>query len=159
MNRAADIEVDILSAFADVARSLGYSSVHGKIIGVLLIKRGPLSLEGLAREAGYSTGMVSLSLDLLEVMGVVRKFKKTGDRKVYIELRGDLLESLKRAIVIRARKSVANSLERFAEYRKRLSSIPPAEAAPVLRAVGLLEKEIRRLEGYIELLDKAGMGA
>jgi DNA-binding transcriptional regulator GbsR (MarR family) len=154
MNEAEGIEASILSTFADVARSLGYSSVHGKIIGVLLIKRKPLSLEELAKETGYSTGMVSLSLDLLEVLGVVRKFKKSGDRRVHIELRGDLLECLKRAIIIKARKSVGNSLEQFEGYRKRLSSMDSGEAKSVLKAVDLLEKEMKRLERYIGLLEK-----
>ncbi|MFH1294641.1 MAG: hypothetical protein ABIH90_01725 [Candidatus Aenigmatarchaeota archaeon] len=151
MGSAKDIERDILSAFSDVARSLGYSSVHGKIIGVLLIRRRSLSLEELSKEAGYTTGMVSLSMDLLEVLGVVRKFKKTGDRKIYIELRGDLLECLKRAIIIKARKSVGNSLEQFDSYRKALKGKKDAE--PVLEAVDLLEREIKRLEGYIKLIE------
>lgn len=150
---AKEIEKNILSAFADVARSLGYSSVHGKIIGVLLIKRKPLSLDSLAKETGYSSGMVSLSMDLLEVLGVIRKFKKPGDRKVYIEIRGDLLECLKRAIIIKARKSVTNSLDQFDAYRKTLNKHKDPQAKVVLQAVDLLEKEIKRLEEYIAILE------
>lgn len=157
MDEAKEIEKNILSTFADVARSLGYSSVHGKIIGVLLIKREPLSLEEVAKETGYSTGMVSLSLDLLEVLGVIRKFKKSGDRRIHIELRGDLLECLKRAIIIKARKSVGNSLEQFEGYKRRLSSLPSSESKSVLQAVNLLENEIKRLEKYVDVLEKAGL--
>lgn len=155
MASAKDIEKDILSAFADVAHSLGYSSVHGKIIGVLLIKKAPLSLDSLASETGYSSGMVSLSMDLLEVLGVIRKFKRPGDRKVYIELRGNLLECLKRAIIIKARKSVTNSLEQFESYRKELRGMHGSDAKAVLDAVDLLEKEIKGLESYVRLLEKA----
>jgi len=155
---AADIEKDILSSFAGVARSLGYSSVHGKMIGVLLMRRKALSLEELAKETGYSTGMVSLSLDLLEMLGAVRKFRRQGDRRLHVELRGGLLECLKKAIIVKARKSVSNSLEQFRCYRKRLEALPAAEkarAASVSQAVDLLEKEIKRLDGYITLLETA----
>jgi len=152
---AKEIEKDILSSFAGIAQSLGYSSVHGKIIGVLLIQRKALSLEELAKETGYSTGMVSLSLDLLEVMGAVRKFKLAGDRRVHVELRGGLLECLKTAIAFKARKSVSNSLDQFQGYRNALEGMDGAEAAAVREAVDLLEKEIRRLESYIALLEKA----
>jgi len=114
------IKNKIFSTFADLASSLGYSPVHGKIIGALLVAGEPLSLQELAKETGYSSSMVSLSLDLLEVLGVVKKVKKTADRKLYVELSGDLVASLKNAMVMRIKKSIEDSLTEFSYNREQL---------------------------------------
>jgi len=139
----------IFNVFSEVAGSIGYSPVHGKIIGVLLISRRPMSLQELARETGYSSSMISLSLDLLDVLGVIKKIKKTADRKLYIELSGDLLECLKKAFVMRLERSISQSLSEF--DRLRASAKRDHSASKTL---AVLEKEIKRLETYISLLSK-----
>ncbi len=146
------IERRVLSTFADVAASLGYSSLHGKIIGVLLVHSKPLSLQELAAETGYSAGMLSLSLDLLEVLGVIRKMKKTSDRKLYVSLSGDLLECLKNAITIKIMKGIKNSIVQFEEDKKELEKLEGQEKVKVMKTISVLESELKRLEGYISLL-------
>ncbi|MBI4019805.1 MAG: hypothetical protein HY367_00615 [Candidatus Aenigmarchaeota archaeon] len=147
-----EIEKRILSTFAGVARSIGYSPLHGMIIGALLVKGRALSLQELADETGYSPSMVSLSLDLLEVLGTIKRVKKEADRKLYVALQGDLLESLKNAILIRVKKSIGNSLVEFQEAKERLKGVGPQEKENVENAIGILEAEIRRLEKYVNLL-------
>ncbi|UCD07264.1 MAG: hypothetical protein JSW41_05580, partial [Candidatus Aenigmatarchaeota archaeon] len=85
------LEEKIYSTFSDIASSIGYSPLHGKIIGVLLVRGREMSLQELAKETGYSASMISLSLDLLELLGVIKRVKKTGDRNLYIVLQRDLL--------------------------------------------------------------------
>jgi len=143
------LEKRILDTFAEVAGSIGYSPLHGKIIGVLLVKDRPMSLQDVARVTGYSSSMVSLSLDLLDVLGVIKKVKKTGDRKLYIELSGDLLECLKKAFVMKLERSIKGSLNEFENLRKSAKSDASAS-----NTLDVLEKEIKRLETYINLLSK-----
>ena len=71
-----EIEEKILDRFAEVASSIGYSPLHGKIIGVLIVRGKPMSLQEVAKATGYSSSMVSLSLDLLELLGIIKKGKK-----------------------------------------------------------------------------------
>ncbi len=149
-----NLEEKIYSTFSEVASSIGYSPLHGKIIGVLLVKGRPLSLQELAKETGYSASMVSLSLDLLEVLGVIKKIKKTGDRQLYISLQGDLLGILKNAIVTKVTKSVSNTLADFRESRSELRKLPPEHRKEAERTLDLLEKEITRLERYVRLLER-----
>ena len=59
MSTESDIQNKIYSTFASVASSIGYSPLHGKIIGVLLVKNRPISLQDLAKETGYSPSMLS----------------------------------------------------------------------------------------------------
>ena len=152
MSAILEIENKIYDTFAEVASSLGYSPLHGKIIGVLLVSGKALSLDDVAKETGYSPSMVSLSLDLLEVLGIIKKVKKTGDRKLYLELHGDLLEALKNAIIIKLEKSVHNSLAEFEKAKVQLKAIDDDNKNKVLETISVLEGNIKRLEMYVNLL-------
>lgn len=152
MTTESDIQNKIYSTFASVANSIGYSPLHGKIIGVLLVKNRPISLQELAKETGYSISMLSLSLDFLEILGVIKKIKKEADRKLYVSLGGDLLECLKRAITIKIEKSVASSLSDFEESKKELAKLDSKEKAEVMKTLEILEDQIKRLNRYVKLL-------
>lgn len=147
------IERKVLDSFATVAETIGYSPLHGKIIAALLLEGKPISLNELAKETGYSTSMISLSLDFLEVMEVIKKVKKAGDRKLYVQLNGDLLSILKKAIVMRVKKVISNSLNDFEESKKQLHSISGDEKKRLEKAINTLEGEIKRLEYYVSLLE------
>ncbi len=152
MSPETDIQNKIFSTFAEVASSIGYSPLHGKIIGVLLVKNKPISLQDLAKETGYSASMLSLSLDFLEVLGVIKKVKKEADRKLYVSLAGDLLECLKRAITIKVEKSIESSLGEFEASKKELDKLDSKEKAEVLNSLEILESQIKRLNMYVKLL-------
>jgi DNA-binding transcriptional regulator GbsR (MarR family) len=146
------LEEKIYSTFSDVASSIGYSPLHGRIIGVLLVEGGEMSLQELARKTGYSASMISLSLDLLELLGVIKKLKKTGDRNLYITLQGDLLECLKNAIILRVSKSIDSTLSDFGKSRTDLKRLGSDERRKMLKTLNVLEGEIKRLERYVKLL-------
>ncbi|MBI4173533.1 MAG: hypothetical protein HY519_02320 [Candidatus Aenigmarchaeota archaeon] len=155
MGRAKDAEKRAYAAFSEVAAALGYSPLHGKIIAVLMVKDMPMSLQELAKETGYSAGMLSLSIDLLDILGVVKKGKMTGDRRLYVSLQGDLLECLKNAVITKARKSIDGSLREFQQARQQLEPVEGPEKASALRTIDLLEGQLQRLDRYIELLARA----
>lgn len=138
-------EERILRTFASVASSLGYSDVHGRILAVLLAADKPLSLQELSRKTGYSDSAISLSLDLLELVGLIRKIKNIGDRKLYVSLEGDLLDGLRRALMLKVQKEIIVSLAEFENY-KNLND------AKTKRTIEILEKEIRRLQQYVNSL-------
>lgn len=148
------IEGRILSTFADVAQAAGYSPLHGKIIGVLLVEGKALSLQDIARRTGYSASMVSLSLDLLELLGVIKRVKKTGDRQLYIQLSRDLLETLKSAFTMKLEKSISQTLSDFEQSKKEVEKLKGKERVKMLKTLNTLEAEVRRLERYIKLLSK-----
>lgn len=146
-----EIEREIYSLFAEVASALGYSEIHGRIIAALLVKGGKASLQELAKETRYSPSMVSLSLDLLEFFGVIKKVKRAGDRKLYVELQGSLLDSLKRAFVTKLQKNVENSLTKFEEYKKELRKSKERDAKKVMKTLEILENELKRLRKFLNI--------
>jgi len=149
-----EIERKIFNTFSELARSMGFSPVHGTIMGSLITGGGSLSLQELAKKTGYSISMVSLSMDLLEVLGIINKVRKPGDRKLYIELNGDLLESLKKIFLIRVKKGISTSLEEFEQSKEKLRNLRGGNKKDVMRAIENLEKEIRRLDKYVSLLSE-----
>lgn len=148
------IERHIFDTFAEVAAALGYSPLHGKIIAALLVHGKPMSLQELAEATGYSASMVSLSLDLLEVLNIIKKIKKTADRKLYIEFQGDLLGALKNAIAFRVERSIRSSLADFAAQREKLGALSGPDKERALSTLGILEEQLQRLERYVTLLAK-----
>jgi DNA-binding transcriptional regulator GbsR (MarR family) len=149
-----DVERHILDKFAEVASSIGYSPLHGKIIGALLVRDKPMSLQEVAQATGYSSSMVSLSLDLLEVLSVIRKIKKTGDRKLYIAFQGDLLDALKKAILMRVEKSIASTIAEFEESKKQLAKMKGEDRERVVKTLTIFENEVKRLNHYVTLFAK-----
>lgn len=145
----------VYATFGDVAKTIGYSPIHGKIIAALVANNKRMSLQKLAMETGYSTSMISLSLDLLEMMGVVRKSRKTGDRNLYVSLQGDLLETLKNAIMMRISKSIDATINDFRDNRKELEELPEEVRKRAEKSIAILEKEVKRLERYVNILSGA----
>lgn len=145
----------VYATFGDVAKTIGYSPIHGKIIAALVANNKRMSLQKLAMETGYSTSMISLSLDLLEMMGVVRKSRKTGDRNLYVSLQGDLLETLKNAIMMRISKSIVATIDDFRDNRKELEELPEEVRKRAEKSIAILEKEVKRLERYVNILSGA----
>jgi len=149
-----DIEKDIYSSFAALATTIGYSEIHGRIIAALMVSDKKLSLQNLSEKTGYSISTLSLSLDLLEFFGMIKKIKNAGDRKLYLQLNGDLLEGLKKAFTVKIQKSVTDSLKRFSEYKENLKYSKDKDKTRVINVLNILEKEILRLDKYINLLSK-----
>jgi len=151
---AKEIERDIYSTFADIASAIGYSEIHGRIIATLLVSNKKLSLNELAKKTGYSLSTISLSLDLLEFLGMIKKMKKVGDRKLYVELHGSLLEGLKRAFLMRIQKSINDTLNKFDKHKENLEKGESKENEKVLNILNILEEEVERVDKYINLLSK-----
>ena len=149
---AKEIEKDIYSTFAEIATTIGYSEIHGRVIAALLVSNKKLSLNELAKKTGYSLSTISLSLDLLEFLGMIKKIKKVGDRKLYVELQGSLMEGLKKAFTIRIQKSIKETLGKFEQHKSYLKKNDSKESKNILNILDILEEEVRSVDNYINML-------
>ena len=150
-----EIEAEIIDTFAAVSQSLGYSEVHGKILAALLLEGKPLCLEMIAKKTRYSISMISLSIDLLEVIGLIKKMKKPNDRRLYLEMTGDLVEALKTAIMLKLSKGFADVQTNFLRYKDEIGRTKSgAEKEHLLKSLERLEKETKRIEKYVSELSK-----
>src|SRR3989344_7124737 len=141
-----DIEFrkSIYSTFSAVASTLGYSEVHGMIISSLLVENKPLCMDDIAKKTGYSLSSISISLDLLELVGIIRKIKNTGDRKIYVKLEGDLLESLRTAFILKLKKEILKTKMEMSKHRS------DSKDKNTSQMICTMEKELKRLDTYID---------
>ena len=138
------VQKKIFTTFSSIATSLGYSEVHGRIIAALLVNNNPVSLQELSESTGYSPAAISLSLDLLELVGMIRKIKNAGDRKLYVRLDGDLLEGLRNALLLKLQKEIITTKFEIEKYTEEDGT----------DAVQKLKKELDRLQQYVDELAK-----
>ncbi|MFH0714345.1 MAG: hypothetical protein V1847_01245 [Candidatus Diapherotrites archaeon] len=148
MRREAEVEHKLFETFSQVASSLGYSELHGKILAALLIAQGPVSLQDIASKTKYSLSAISLSIDFLEVMGVVKKVKQNSDRKVYVVLSADLLDILKRAVLLKAQVSIRSALQDFEMEKLKLKNPKTISEKKMYKSICVLEKELARLQKF-----------
>jgi len=137
-------EDKIHSTFAAVAASMGYSEVHGRIISALLVAGHPMSMDELTKQTGYSLASISLSLDLLEIIGIIKKFR-SGDRKVYARLDGDLIEGMRNALMLKLQKEIISTLAELSVLKNDPKTKKPAS---------VVEKEVKRLQEYLRRLSE-----
>jgi len=135
----------IYSTFAAVASSMGYNEVHGRIIAALLVAGKPLSLDELCKITRYSPGSISLSLDLLELVGIIKKMKNRGDRKLYVKMEGDLLDGLRKAFLFKLKKETRSTINEFDKYKNNKE---------MKKTINILEKEIIRFDKYVDDLSR-----
>ena len=138
------VQKKIFTTFSSIATSLGYSEVHGRIIAALLVNNNPVSLQELSESTGYSPAAISLSLDLLELVGMIRKIKNAGDRKLYVRLDGDLLEGLRNALLLKLQKEIITTKFEIEKYTEEDGT----------DAIQKLKKELDRLQQYVDELAK-----
>jgi len=148
------IREQIFSTFADIAKSIGYSEVYGRIIACLLVHQGSVPLTQVAKETGYSSSMVSLSIDFLETVGMVKRIKRPGDRKLYLQSNGSLLDGLKKVVLVKISKNVSTSLQEFEKYKIQLKRMKGEERKKLFRVIKNLEEEIKRMDRYVKILSK-----
>ncbi|HIE41517.1 MAG TPA: hypothetical protein EYP80_02525 [Candidatus Aenigmarchaeota archaeon] len=129
----------VYSIFSNLISTLGYSKVHGYVLATLLIHK-ELSLKEIAKKSRYSLSSISLSIDLLEFLNLVEKYRKNSGKVIHIKLKGDLLVALKKIILLKINRGIENALE---EIKK--------EEGKNARKV---EKEILRLKKYVDALNK-----
>jgi DNA-binding transcriptional regulator GbsR (MarR family) len=129
----------VYEIFGNLISTLGYSKVHGYVLATLFIHK-ELSLKEIAKKSKYSLPSISLSIDLLELLGLVEKYRKNSSKKIYVKLKGDLLVALKEIILVKINRGICSALK---ELEKEKS-----------HKVKKVEKEILRLKKYINALNK-----
>ena len=85
---------------------------------------------------------------------MVKRIKKPGDRKLYLEYDGNLLDGLRKALLVRIEKKISNSLQEFDEYRKEIKKSKKKDAKILLRSIDKLEEEMKKMEKYVKILSK-----
>jgi DNA-binding transcriptional regulator GbsR (MarR family) len=85
---------DFIEKFCMVAEQDGFPRIAGRLMGFLLLKQGPYTLDELADELQISKTSASTNARLLEQYGVIERVTRTGDRRDFYQLSDDHWEKM-----------------------------------------------------------------
>lgn len=80
-NERRDLKRHILDACVKSADTVGHGSAFGVLRGTLFLAEGPMSLDALAEETGYSKTTVRSSMKVLENLGLAKRVVSPGDKR------------------------------------------------------------------------------
>lgn len=95
----------IIDACVKVANSCGCSDAVGVLRGTLFLAEGPVSMDELVEETGYSKSTVSTNMSTLERQGLAKRVIIPGDKRYYY-LAITEPESLKKELIINMRREI-----------------------------------------------------
>lgn len=85
---------EFIQLMTDNVKVNGFSDLTSKIIGILFAEPDEISLEELSKRTGYSLSSISTEVKITERMGLVKRIKKPGSRKVYFSVERDFMKTV-----------------------------------------------------------------
>jgi DNA-binding transcriptional regulator GbsR (MarR family) len=160
---------DIQAARADLIEALGQQSAFwgvGKLTGALYaclyLSAEPLTLSDLAQDLGTTKGNVSVSIRVLESLGMVRRSVRAGDRHVYFAAETDFWQIARTVLSRRHKPEFDRAFELVARSQARLRQAPqgPEERFALDRvdALRAFYDELDAIVGLVLLVDPRRLG-
>src|SRR5436309_2242052 len=120
-------ELDLLHEVADAVGALmefwGFKRVMGRVWTLLYLRGEPLSAAELCEQLAISSGAASMTLAELEHWSVVKRFRKSGDRREYFEAETDIWKMISKVLRERELVQIERALEVFERVREKLRSL------------------------------------
>lgn len=85
-----ELKKAIINAYAEAYHKMGYSTLMGKIVALLLVSPSPLSLDEICAQLEMSKGPVSQITRRLRDHHLIEKFWMPGERKDYYRATDDI---------------------------------------------------------------------
>lgn len=135
------LRLDIIASFADAYQNLGYSSLMGKIVALLLLSEAPLSLDEISEQLEMSKGPISQIARRLKDHRIIERVWVKGERKDFYRASDDIFGE--------AFKNYMGSMRRNMQIAERFQTICKEKSAD--EYVGAKMEEMR---SFYELLEK-----
>lgn len=92
MYKMDELKGYIVESMGHLFEEFGVDNILGRISGLLLVSKEPLSLQEIADQLQLSKSSISIKIRKLEDLGYCKKLPVTSDRKSYYKLNDDFLE-------------------------------------------------------------------
>jgi len=147
----------VIESGVQMAKMWGISDAAGALKGSLILAEGPMSMDDLVEETGYSKSTVSTNMTFLENQGVVRRVRKPGDKRNYYVAMQDMEEAFK-AENNKFKQMVSVHLAAIDEAEEILERAEPSEEVDRLchRLVSIREDCIKA-QKLVDLVDNFSM--
>jgi len=85
MDNINDVKKKFIGQIALIGKHWGLGEPAGRVWGLMLFEKNPLSQREISKECNYSLSLVSPSLTILENWGLIGVVEKRGREKLYQE--------------------------------------------------------------------------
>jgi len=94
-----DIDKDFIEMYRGFGTAMGLDNLFITLFAKLYIEPEELAMDELAKETGYSLASVSNKIKMLEAMGIVKRTRKPGSKKIFLYAEKDFLKMTKNHLV------------------------------------------------------------
>jgi DNA-binding transcriptional regulator GbsR (MarR family) len=135
------LQRDIITTFAEAYQNLGYSSLMGKIVALLLISEQPLSLDEISDKLEMSKGPVSQITRRLKDHQLIERVWVPGDRKDFYRASNDMFGE--------AFRNYVSSMKRNKQIAEKFLS-----DADLVNTTDFLKDRMKEMQAFYELMEK-----
>jgi HTH-type transcriptional regulator, glycine betaine synthesis regulator len=107
-------DAEVIETVGSLIEFWGFKRALGRVWALLYLSPYPLSAQDVSDQLGMSAGAVSMTLNELQVWGVISRAHRPGDRKEYFSAEEDILKMVTRVISDRELRQVENACDVFA---------------------------------------------
>ena len=122
----------MVDACVKVANNSGLCDAVGVLRGTLFLAEGPVSMDELVEETGYSKSTVSANMSTLETQGLVKRVVMPGDKRYYYVPVNDP-DSLKEVLITNMKQEMQSILSAMNRTEVDLKACPTSSAASLER--------------------------
>jgi DNA-binding transcriptional regulator GbsR (MarR family) len=155
----------IIDACVKAANNKGCCDAVGVLRGTLFLETGPISMDRLVEETGYSKSTVSSNMSLLETLGLARRVVIPGDKRYHYVLVTDP-DSLRKAMLAHIKSEIQMILSALDQTEKEIktSGLDLDEVQSRIESIRHFYRQTERLlnllvryttEELIEILESA----
>jgi len=145
MSAAQPRTVRFIEQFGRLAEAEGLPRIAGRMMGLLMVTDGPMSIDALASQLKVSRASISTNGRLLRSLRIAERFTEPGDRRDYLQLSGDPCSALL-ALGVRRLRTMRDAVRemrlafrgRQGRTRERLQDTEKCYDAAVARVESLL---------------------
>lgn len=94
-----DVDKEFIEMYQNIGTSMGFDDLMITLFAKIYIEPEEIAMEELAKKTGYSLASVSNKLKSLEAMGIIKRTKKPGSKKIFLYSEKSFVNVLKYHLV------------------------------------------------------------
>ena len=106
-------DTEVIETVGNLIEFWGFKRALGRVWALLYLSPVAQSATDVGEKLGMSAGAVSMTLNELQVWGVVSRVHKPGDRKEYFAAEDDILKMVTRVLSDRELRQIENACDTF----------------------------------------------
>lgn len=146
-----EVKGDITDVYSQIFEDLGINPTMIQVYMEVFFAEEPIGLQEIAKGTGYSMSTICKTMDFLERMTDIRKFKKPGSKKIYYECMHDIKKAMRKKVG-EQRQIIKQLLSVLAQSEAKLKASGDERDVAVSAHVTKLKKDYEKVDKLLGLL-------